>query len=295
LTVLNRPSEGLTSVLLVLWRTVRANTNAIKKERLIAHCAPPKGVADQQKQVKQTLTTWTDLGIFRESDDEIRLTDPFAKLDYRKDPTYLDFRRATRHVAMTSTHKKAQDFQRAAATLLASDIFGSHFSGHREIQKWENTHLQETDTPLFTNDTRWAGFVSWIQFLELAWSVGSTFMLDPTDAVKQELHNILQPDQKTPFPAFMTDLANQVPYLDSGRLQEQHLQPIRSERFKIADPVKNEISPAVSLAIIRLEQSGDIRLSREADTQAMHLLTKAFKPIPGKEFTHIALPQGGAR
>jgi len=294
--VLNRPSEGLTSVLLVLWRTVRANKNAIKKERLIAHCAPPKGVADQQKQVKQTLTTWTDLGIFRESGDEIRLTDPFAKLEYRKekDPTHLDFRRATRHVAMTSTHTKAQDFQRAAATLLASDIFGSHFSGHREIQKWENTHLQETDTPLFTNDTRWAGFVSWIQFLELAWSVGSTFMLDPTDAVKQELHNILHPDQKTSFPTFMTALAKRVPYLDSGRLQQQHLKR-RSERFKIADPAKNEVSPAVSLAIIRLEQSRDIRLTREADTHAMHLLTKAFKSIPGKEFTHIALPQGGAR
>jgi hypothetical protein len=293
LTVLNRPSEGLPSVLLVLWRTVRASKNRIKKDRLIAHCAPPSGVADQQ--VKQTLTTWTELGVFREAVDEILLTDSFTSLDYTKDPTYLEFRRATRHVAMTSTHAKAQDFQCAAATLLASDIFGPHFSGHNEIQEWEGTHLEGANTKLFTNDTRWVGFVSWIQFLELAWPVGSTLMLDPTDAVKQELHNILRPKQKMPFRQFMKELAERVPYLDNGRIQKQHLKSLRSKVFTIADPAKNEVSPAVSLAIIRLEQSGDITRTRESDTDGMHLLTKAFKPITGKQTTHIALPRGGAR
>jgi hypothetical protein len=310
--VLNRPNHGLPSVLLVLWLTVRANRNRISEHLLIDHCAPQEGVKDNHRdRLTKTLKTWLNFGLFEKTGDDILLSEQFRTLDSSKDRSYLAFRRAARNLVLRTEHPTAEDFKRAAGTLLASDIFGPHFSSAKQIEKWESTHLKGAEL-LFSSTVQWDGISDWMRFFELAWPVEilkpgdedeakkdrkftTALMLDPTDAVKQELPNILRPNVPMAVRTFMKELAERVPILDNGATQKHHLESLRTDDFRTADP-EVEVSPAVSLAIIRLEHSGDLTRTRQPDgSHRMSLLTKDFKPIAAKETTHIALPGRGAR
>ena len=70
--ILNQPSDGLFNVLIALIKCLVA-TGPIKKDKLLAVCAPAS--LTDQKMAKTTLRRWTQIGLFVEVDDEIRLSD----------------------------------------------------------------------------------------------------------------------------------------------------------------------------------------------------------------------------
>jgi len=72
-SILNRPSDGLLSVLIALRRAL-ATYGALSEARLLALCAPESVVGEKGPDMaRKTLTRWRQLGIFVAENDEIVL------------------------------------------------------------------------------------------------------------------------------------------------------------------------------------------------------------------------------
>src|SRR5689334_22410978 len=83
MSILNRPSDGLVSVLLVLRRAVHAY-GPMPRGRLIELCAPEGAVRQDspasQMMVWKTLHRWLQLGLFRQDGEVIHLAPEFKGL-----------------------------------------------------------------------------------------------------------------------------------------------------------------------------------------------------------------------
>ena len=292
MSILNRPTDGSAPVLLVLWRALR-RLGPMPKEKLLALCAPPS-IGDDQ--AKKTLLRWAQLRLFVEQDDGLRLAPPFDRLDADGSPDYGAFRREVRRLTLSEESNQeflkpepggAADFTFVAAWLLSTDVYADHFHSHPHIQRLEQSQVAPIGAGdskyALQNDTRWVGFRDWAAFLGFAWN-STPFQLDPTEAIEDELDDVFGEETELAADDFVQRLGDKLPVLDGG----EYCHRARERATDGWRPIKDrEVSPALSRALLRLKESGRIRLDLRSDADSRQLLGAAF--VDTRRVSHIEL------
>lgn len=159
-----------------------------------------------------------------------------------------------------------EDLGRVIAWYLAQDPLDPPADG-RAIDRAITD--QGVNDLLDVNTERLNQFDDWICYLGLAWRSGTQLIPDPTGQLRLRLEALFEGKREMSLRHFMTNAADAVPVLDGGRLRamvEPHGKVPQSER--------DHVSPATSLALLRLRDEGEIELSAGADDAQMMVLSE---------------------
>ncbi len=291
MSILNRPSDGLLSVLLALRRALIAY-GPQPEARLLELCAPrsvvPEGKPDM---ARKTITRWKQLGFFEEIDGQLRLRADIAAIGVDD----LDRLRATvlrlllaadNSPALTgdggddNDKSKASDYTYAAAWVLMQDPYSFPASYKGGVEALQAS--QDANPRPFANDTRWAGFAEWAVFLGIAWTARVGLVPDPAFAVRMVLPDIFTDASELSQESFLTRVAETLPVVDGGRYHVA----VRSQlgRFWRAER-NNHISPCLSAALLALEARGDLRLELRSDAPQRILLGRSGREV--RPISHV--------
>jgi hypothetical protein len=292
MSILNRPSDGLLSVLIALRRALIAY-GPQSESRLLELCAPasvvPEGKPDM---ARKTLTRWKQLGFFEEVDGHIRLHQDVASIG----PNDLGGLRAAvlrlalapannpvlnRDAGDDNESSKASDFTYAAAWALTQDPYSfqaRYRGGVEDLQASECV-----DPRPFANDTRWTGFAEWAVFLGIAWSAPKFgLVLDPSFALRVVLPEVWGDARELAQETFLARVADVLPIVDTGRYQlavaRQTQRPWRTAGL-------NQVSPCLSAALLTLEARDEIRLEDRSDAPLRLLLGRGGSEV--RRMSHV--------
>lgn len=263
MTILNTANDGFFNVLIVLHRTL-ATLGPMDKERLIRLSSP--GPDDDATKIRQTMLRWTQLGLFKTTDND-KLT--LDKED--KDPERLPaicrrllFSDVNNQGFWDNEGARASDFSRALAFILAQDIYTNEFGAHTQVQALEQRQVRNEARRMLQNDVRWNGLRFWGDYLGFFW-VDQRRWPDPTAAIREELPEVFGKQNELPAQDLITRLGERLPVLDGGsyRLEiEAALEPAEWH-----PPTRPDLlSTSLSRALWRLSRpGGPLRLERRAD------------------------------
>jgi hypothetical protein len=292
MSILNRPSDGLLSVLLALHRGVLAY-GPQSEAGLLDLVAPSSVVPDAKPDMaRKTLTRWKQLGFFSTDDDGVVTLSPAIATVAPNDEDLL--RAAVLRLVLAPENNpafslpgdddqeksKASDATRALAWVLAQDPY-TFPSGHKNVEQLQSSQGVEP-TP-FVNDTRWFGFSEWATFLGAAFTSGKFGLVpNPLFAVRTALDEVFGTVDELAQAEFFTRLADALPVIDGGRyravVEAQTARPWRTHR-------SNEVSPSLSAALLTLEASRVLRLEMRSDAPTQLLLGRAGREL--RAISHI--------
>ena len=193
MSILNRPSDGLLSVLLALRRALL--TYGVQTEDAILELVAPASVIETPEMAKKTLTRWRQLGFFSEVDGQISLSEliapiPLDDLDGLRAAVLRLILAPENNAALLSgsiddsEESRAVDCTRALAWSLVQDPY-TFPNIHRSGELLQNT--QGVQPAVFVNDVRWHGFVEWAVFVGTAWTTSRTLVPSPAFAIRSVL------------------------------------------------------------------------------------------------------------
>lgn len=292
MSILNRPSDGLFNILIVLVRCL-ADHGSMDRDKLISVCAPESAV-DSQDRAKQTLNNWIQLGVLQDDSGKIsieRSLSSAVKKSTGHDPL-ASFARKRVLVAENNQRfweaedNRSADFCRAASWMLAQDVFEVQIVGHKGIEDIEVGQLSK-EFRAFTNDTRWTGFKAWAPFLGFGWigrfPTKNSFIIDPTVAVADSLAEVFDGKKELDHKQFFSRLAEVLPVLDGGEYRTQVEEKINKSNWK--EPKQGEVSTSLSRALSRLHEKGEIILDSRADASKRTLLGRNNRAL--RDVSHI--------
>jgi hypothetical protein len=301
MSVINQAGDGLYSQLIALARVVAKN-GPMPRDELLAMCALPaaeEGTDTVMSRLRTTLNRWTQLGFFVDEGSAVRLA-----LETRRAESSDDF--SDRLPAVLRSHVlraencmpiwassdektedgagRSADFVRGIAWSMMQDIYTLP-SGTEEIEALEIAQI-ESPRFVFMNKTRWPGLRVWGRFLGFATGNDSTFFLDPTEAVREELTEILDTKQAMPGDVFVDALAKRLPVIDRGEYRRQVEGVLRANALRRLPD--DHLSMSISFALRRLSLDGTIVLENKADAGASLALTgRGYRTWD--RFTHVRL------
>jgi len=297
MSILNRPSDGLFNVLIVLLRCI-IHEGAIPKRKLLDLCAPCSIGDKNQDMATKTLNTWLELGLFTATEDDIvRVSENVKKRLKKRDLTNHTIAGCIRAAIFAAANNenfwdgegnRAADFNRAASWMLAQDVYAFSPSTHREVERRVIKQIDSSKYTVFQNDTRWQGYVAWSNFVGVGYantaSRSSKYFIDPTLAVREPAIDSLPKRGSVSIDSFLDTLAEEVPVIDGGvyrRAVEQKLDPTVWRQ-----PKSNEVSTSLSRALLRLREAELVQFERKSDaaTQIV-LLGRNHRTI--ETITHI--------
>ena len=274
MSILNRPSDGLYNILIIIYKSLTKYKQLNKDELLDLIC--PKSISDQ-KLASNTLNTWTDLGLFEIQDKSITIVEKYklTKSKISNDNVNDIFAKLLREIIFHEENNKnfwsneknrASDFTRAISWILAQDVYTFNCGTYKDIEYYENIQLKNaTERRQFQNDTRWSGFRSWSRYLGFAWE-SDTFIIDPTVAVRDNLPDVFISTKKLQQKDFFSRLSEILPVLDNGKYRKKVENELKeSESWKKTRI--NFLSSSLSRALIRLESDGVIKMSAQSDAE----------------------------
>lgn len=288
MSIMNRPSDGLLSTLLTLWRAVCAY-GRLPEDDLLRLVVPDTVDTGRQDLAAKTLKRWKQLGFFVEDDGRLQLADGIASLQADD----LDGCRAAalRLVLLPANNpdldgdgdaslerSMASDCTRAMAWALAQDpySFPSKYKDGAEALQFE----QGVTPRPFANDTRWAGFLEWATFLGAGFKAPRVgFVPIPWFAVQTALPSVFGETRVLGQGEFFHRLAEALPIVDGGliRLQiaSRTSRPWRDEGAEAG----TNVSPSLSAALLALEAAGGLRLEERSDAPQRTLLGRGGRPL----------------
>jgi len=289
MTILNTASDGFFNVLIVLHRTL-VNQGPMDRERLLRLCAV--GPNDDGKRRRETLLRWTQLGLFRES-EEGKVGLDKADRDPEKLPSVcrrLLFNEDNNQNFWDSEGTLSADFTRALAFILSQDIYAHEFGSHPDVQALEQKQVRDEARRILQNDVRWNGLRFWGDYLGFFW-VDHRRWPDPTAALRDELPAVFGPQKELSATDFVSRVASQLPVLDGGRYRHQVEEILDPSEWR--RPARSDLlSTSLSRALWRLSQpGGPIRFEARADAGDAKTLQRAG----GRKwtsFTHVLLTGG---
>lgn len=310
MSILNRESDGLHSIVVTLARIV-AREKVISRDDLIntgvPHANAEVGAENPDKvkakgggaRARATLARWISLGLFIENDGQVRMNADLARGE-SVDTFTERLPDICRRLVLHQNHAlpfwpddggiseegvgRTADLCRGLAWCLAQDIY-SLPSTHGEIESLITTQMQEGRF-IFLNDTRWPGFRAWARFLGFASGDDSSFFCDPTVAVRSELKEVIQKNEKVPATEFLSRLAERLPVLDFGHYHIELEQVVKPEAWRVS--VDGYLSTALSFALRRLKVQGVIRLET-MDDAGTKLTLVGQGGRTWESFTHVSL------
>ena len=300
MTILN-VSDGFYPELIVLTRVVH-KSKEINFSSLCSICAPPSDQSNpdedvRDKKLRDTLNRWCDLGLFIEQDKVVRINyEIFGSNRFSADelvdrlPFYcrkLVLKETNALPLMTSEADNglSADFVRGIAWLLTQNIytFPTNWAGEVELQ--HNSQIK-TGVKIIQNDIRWNRLRHWARYLGFATGDGTSFKIDPTSAIRDELPFIFNSQIDLSAKDFLQKLSQCLPVLDSGIYRkevENHLDDTQWQRTK-----ELHLSMSLSFALQRLHINKTIALEGKADTGSSFWLTEIdYQPWTG--FEHVRL------
>jgi hypothetical protein len=290
MSILNRPSDGLVSVLLARYRGLLAYKPQ-SENALLDLVAPSSVVPDGKPDMaRKTLTRWKQLGLFCVgADGTIALNPSIADL---KPDDVPRFRAALvklicapdSNPALSMPGEQdgegsgASDFTRAVAWVLAQDVY-TFVPKWKDVEKLQS--IQRVTPVPFVNDTRWGGFAEWSTFLGFSIRTPKLGLVpNPWIAIRDVLDEVFVDSVELAQADFSERIADILPVIDGGRyrmaIEGQIEQPWRVSSF-------NTFSPSFSAALLTLESSGLIRLENRSDAPSRLLLERE-----GRDFRSIS-------
>jgi len=295
MTILNLASDGLPPILITLTSLVVHHKN-ISRDELINISVPHAGVASDK--VRQTLSKWTNLGLFVEDTGQIRMSVELsrgetAELFADRLPTVC------RNLALRSEHGdplwstdsterstgSTADLCRALSWWLAQDIYTIPTDPER-IESLATMQLKAGYFIFMNKSNRWPGFRAWAKFLGFAVGDDSNIFCDITAALRSDLMDILKIGETISASEFISRLAARLPVLDTGYYRVEVEKVMRPEAWS-APPAGN-LSTAVSFALQRLQKQGVIGFETRSDASSKLTLTRQGGR-PWESFTHVSL------
>ena len=286
MSILNRPSDGLLSVLLALHRGILAygpQSEAALLELVAPSSVVPDGKPDM---ARRTLTRWKQLGFFSsDADGIISLSSAIAALA----PGDSDLlRTAVLRLVLAPENNpvfsipgddeqegsRASDATRAFAWVLAQDPYTFPVR-YKDVEQLRSS--QGVEPTLFVNDTRWGGFSEWAAFLGAAFTGPKVGLVpNPSFAVRRALDEVFGDLVELSQAEFFSRLSDLLPVIDGGRyrvaVEAQTARPWRSQ-------LPNEVSPSLSAALLTLEALGVLRLEMRSDALTRVLLGRAGREL----------------
>jgi hypothetical protein len=279
MSILNRPSDGLVSVLVALTRC-SASLGAMPKSKLLDLCCP-KSLGDaKQDMATKTLKTWIELGLFVVSEnDEVKIRDEYRSPLKKSGSHRMGLAEVVRQIVLAEQNSqrfwseeenKAADFCRATGWMLAQDVYEFSPNSYTQVERKALEQASSGDAVFFQNDTRWSGFVSWSTFLGFgrtdSGKASGGYIVDPTPTVRKSAMDLLPPKKEVEIDDFLDGLATAVPVIDRGAYRLMVEEKLRKEKWK--PPEVRELSTSLSRALLRLRDAGDIRLESRSDAPA---------------------------
>lgn len=301
MSLLNRPSDGLYSVLVVIWRLL-LERRKMSEEQLLSLCAPPTAVKDQTM-VKNTLNTWTELGLLQRNDGEISLSEEAAQTAKRANSETACLPRLLRRLVLRPENNerllqednvevRSADFTRAVCWMLVQDVYTMPTQTYKDVERHDLRQWEAGRLRAFQNDTRWSGYQDWATILGFGWfapklNAISGLVSDPTPSVRDALSDVFGTERELHQNDFFSRLAGHLPVIDGGRYRkaiEDQLDPRQWRRVE-----EHEISPTLSLALTRLESARVLRLEPRSDADKRTLLGREFRRL--RWFSHVVFPE----
>lgn len=274
MSILNRPSDGLFNMVVVLHRTLLYE-GSMGRDKLLALVAPAS-VSEDRKMASNSLNRWTDLGLFEESDGDVRISSALpaprekAKAEASLPSTMRCLVLAQENNAnfWDAEGSASADFTRAVAWMLAQNVYRCAFVANHEAEAVENSQLGDESRSLFRNNTRWNGFKAWAPFLGFGtlgrYPRADAFQIDPTVSVRNSLDAVFSAGDQLAIDDFVSSLAEALPVIDGGHYRREVESQLNPRHW---EPVnEREISTSLSRALIRLREAGLLRLDNRSDS-----------------------------
>lgn len=285
------PSDGLFNVLIVLVRaSIRFGPKS--KEDLLKACGADLAMVDP-KQLNQTMTRWTELGLFEANDGNIAISEAYrSQLGKAVDVAESRLPSVVRKIVFSpennvrfweSKENRSADLSRGLSWILAQNIYTLDTSSHGKIQPLENEQITNLSQRIFQNDTRWNGLRTWMVYLGFG-RLGSQVAVDPTEAVRDVLPEIFDSETTLFAGDFVSRAAEILPVLDGGRYREQ-MQAVLAPG-KWSAPGDFRISTSLSRAIQRLEYEGFLATEQRSDTEG-GIILQGWENRTWREMTHL--------
>lgn len=300
MSLLNRPSDGFHSSLVVIYKLLLMEKN-LPKDRIIAFCAPTT-LYDKEdpKHLGNTLRTWTKFGLFVELKDGISINPDVPKGDLT--PERLQ------SVARSAVLKKennanffnkegsgSADFTRLQAWSLMQDVWEYDQTSDEVVSLLLKKQTKD-DEVFAQNSTRWSGFKAWSQFFGFSWSPrypGSKIEPDPSSAIRDVLPKLFKAGKTVEAPELIRKLADVLPVLDGGEyrtLVEEQLGETTGEYSWHPLP-SHQLSTSLSRALLRLREEGTLNFVCRDDSKQL------FRSLTGRnrrtieQVSHFTLNQ----
>lgn len=305
MSILNRPSDGLYSILLTLANAL-FREKEISRDDLIRTFGPPPSQEYEKRLalIRGTLNRWIALGLFIEDNSHIRLA--IAPNKGESAESFLARMPAIcRELAFRSEHCSplwpevdvvteegvgvAADLSRGLAWCLCQDIYTIPTSWNEINDLF--AYQVVPGRAIIQNDTRWAGLKDWARFLGFAVESSTGIFFDPTTAVRSELGNFMKCGESIPADEFVTQLASRLPVLDTGLYRVEVEQALRPEAWSVMP--NGYLSTALSFAMRRLQKQNLLDLRNLSDASSKLTLTRKGGGA-WDSFTHVSLKEGRA-
>ena len=294
MSLLNRPSDGMHSVLVVIHNLI-VQEGSLPFQQIVELCSP-EGCGDPA-QVRQTLKTWIEFGLFTKSEDQ---KVSFSKSLSKSDKTRENLRKVARRILFATDNNPnlwaaegtgSSDFTRSVAWLLAQDVYQAELSNWSDAQSLLQKQTNKSIN-VIQNDTRWSGLKAWSQFLGFAVSgkfPSGVLIIDPTDAVRDSLAEVFHKRTKMAADDFIAELAKSIPVFDSGNYRKD-VESKLLEHGGWTPLDENNLSTSLSRAVLRLIHEGMIVGENLSDAGSrLHLTGRANKVI--ETFSHLRLTE----
>jgi hypothetical protein len=226
--------------------------------------------------LRAALARWHELGLFIEEGEAIRLNLE-SKRGTSVDELTDRLPAACRRFVLQEQHclplwgdgedptekgvGRAADLARGLSWALAQDIYNLP-EGGKDIEALDQSQAA-TARFIFLNSTRWPGLRPWARYL----GFGSSFLFDPTEAVRDELPHIMGKGETMAAEVFIEALGARLPVLDGGVYRKEVEANLRPDRWRGPEP--GHLSMSLSMALRRLELDGTIKLETLADAGAV--------------------------
>ena len=289
MSILNRPSDGLFNVLIALTKCL-VSQGSLSRDKLLNLCIP-KSVDPEQDMATKTLNRWVELGVLAtEKGGLITIAEPFRKALSKKkyslqqlvnSITLRVFDESNNENFWYSEENKSADFCRAQAWMLMQDVYSFRPKSWKEVEAFATQQGVEKpatskqkctpETPrVFGNGTRWNGFTSWSDFLGFGNTMFGEFSIDPTQAIRPHLCEIVPSKESLPIADFVDAIALKLPVLDGGVFRKLVEEKVNSSKWEA--PKANELSTSFSRSLLRFSADGTIKLENKADARDKRVL-----------------------
>lgn len=247
-----------------------ASVGSVTREELRTLITPATDGGDDQ--FKNLLRETVNLGLVEESKKTIKLGGGIKAADVRNDEWFLDF---TEKALLQTKDKDSHLFALALAWLLTRPPdFNLEWRSEFHTQMLED--MEGKDVYTITNQDRAAMLAYWARFLGYAegikWKTKNLVVPDPTTAIARHLNSVFGKATELPVATFIKKLSKHCPVLEGGDIRSE----VEGRLKKKRDP--KTFSLSTSLAMIRLEQRGVIKLDAPSDADVMLLDFKSDDP-----------------